>query len=152
VVVGTVAFVAVDGQALSLPIAPDLSVSWVHDWLYHKDCVAKPGPLFEGLASGLLDWDIYGQTIPDHVIRTDRRGEIAAASFAVGAPVPNGYMSGILAASYDEGAGRILVSTFRILDHVGVHPAADRLLLNLVNLARTPRSRPELRLCRRLTR
>ena len=105
VVVGTDAFVAVDGQALSLPIAPDLSVSWVHDWLYHKDCVAKRGPLFEGLPSGLLDWDVYGQTIPDarYPDRPTRRHRRRVVR--VGAPVPNGYMSGILAASYDEGAG-----------------------------------------------
>jgi hypothetical protein len=138
VIVGTDAYGPIDTVSRILPIAPDLSVGWVHDWLYHKDCVAKRDPLFAGLSSGLLDWDIYGQTIPNHVLLTERVGDIVAASFTVGAPVPNGYASGILAASFPEGAGRILISTFRILDHVGSHPAADQLLMNLVEVARTP--------------
>jgi hypothetical protein len=36
---------------------------------------------------------------------------------------------------YPVGKGRVIVSTLRILENPGKHPAADRLLINLVNFA-----------------
>ncbi|MHB1294174.1 MAG: glycoside hydrolase family 2 protein [Anaerolineae bacterium] len=105
-----------------------------HDWLYHKECVARPHPAFAGLPGrGILDWDYYGQVIPRYVYEpaTDPT-DIAAASFAMTYPSEAGYLHGLLLASHRFGAGRYTLSTFRILEHVGSHPAADRLLLNLI--------------------
>jgi hypothetical protein len=137
VIIGAAAFEGepAPGADRALPIARDIRVRWFHDWLYHKDGVAKPHPLFDGLPAGFLDWDLYGQTIPDHLLESDRDGQVAAAAFAVGSPIPGGYASGILAGQYVEGNGRLLVSLFRILKNVGSDPAADRLLLNLVVVA-----------------
>ena len=133
-IIGPGAFWEADGIR-ALPIAPDLRVRWFHDWLYHKEGVARRHPLFDAFPAGLLDWDTYGQTIPDHLLEADRPGEIAAAAFAVGSPVRGGYASGILAGVFPEGDGRIVVSLFRLLDLVGSHPVADQLLLNLVSVA-----------------
>ena len=38
---------------------------------------------------------------------------------------------------YPLGAGRFILNTFNLLDQVGTHPAADRLLLNLIHYAAT---------------
>ena len=58
-----------------------------------------------------------------------------AAAFAAGYSTPGGYASGVLLGSYAFGAGRFFVNTFPILENIDAHPAADRLLLNLIENA-----------------
>ena len=107
------------------------------DWLYHKECVAKAHRVFEGLQRpGIMDWDYYGQAIPHFLFEgQDTPDEVAAAAFAVGYSCPGGYASGALVAAYDFGAGRFVINSLRILENLDVHPAADRLLLNLMRYA-----------------
>ena len=107
------------------------------DWLYHKECVAKAHPIFAGLPSkGILDWYYYGPVIPGYLFDgQETPDEVVAAAFATGYPAPGGYASGILLASYRFGEGRFVVSTFPTLENVDTHPAADRLLLNLIDYA-----------------
>jgi len=108
------------------------------DWLYHKECVGKRHPVFDGLQSGgILDWDYYDEVIPHAIFDgQDAPDDTAAAAFAVGYCCPGGYASGFLIGSYKVGEGRIILNTMRILENVGRHPAADRLLLNLAAQAR----------------
>jgi hypothetical protein len=108
-----------------------------NDWLYHKECVGKVHPVFDGLQTGgILDWDYYEQTIPRYILQgQDTPDDVAAAAFAVGYSCPGGYASGVVIGAYKFGAGAFVVSTMRILEHVGRHPAADRLLLNLITHA-----------------
>lgn len=115
-----------------------------HDWLYHKECVAKAHPIFEGLhPKGIMDWDYYDQVIPRYLFDTPEKLEdVAAAAFAVGYCCPGGYASGVLVASHPFGAGRFVLSSLRVLDNLGKHPAADRLLLNLVSYARRDIGKP----------
>ncbi|MBB6670805.1 glycoside hydrolase family 2 protein [Cohnella nanjingensis] len=105
-----------------------------NDWLYHKECVAKRHPWFAGLQQqGVIDWDYYGQVIPRIVFEgQDTPDEVMAAYFATGYPVDGGYAGGILLGAYRYGAGRIVVNTFRILENLDRHPAADRLLMNMI--------------------
>ncbi|NLX42679.1 MAG: hypothetical protein GXY79_04275, partial [Chloroflexi bacterium] len=107
------------------------------DWLYHKECVAKAHPVFAGLqAPGIMDWDYYGAVIPHELFDgQDTPAEVMAAAFAVSYPCPGGYASGVLMGAYPLGAGRFVLNTLRILDLVDRHPAADRLLLNLIRYA-----------------
>jgi hypothetical protein len=109
-----------------------------NDDLYHKDCVAKLHQVFEGLQGpGVMDWDYYGPVIPHEVFEgQDTPDETISASFATGNPkYPGGYGSALLIAMYKQGAGRMVLSTPYVLENLGVHPAADRLLLNLVHYA-----------------
>ena len=108
-----------------------------NDWLYHKECVAKAHPIFEGLQpKGIMDWDYYGQVIPHYLFDgQDTPDDVAAAAFALGYAIPGGYASGVLIGSYRLGAGRFILSTPRVLENLDAHPAADRLLLNLVTFA-----------------
>lgn len=110
------------------------------DHLYHKECVAKAHPIFDGLqAKAILDWYYYGQVIPHFVFDgQDTPDEVVAAAFAVGYGVPDiapSYASGILLGVYRFGEGRFIVNTFPILDQLDRQPAADRLLLNLIKYA-----------------
>ena len=67
-----------------------------------------------------------GQRTPDDVV---------VAAFALGYPCPGGYTSGVMMGTYRFGEGMFLVNTLGILENVGRHPAADRLMLNLVRYA-----------------
>jgi hypothetical protein len=104
------------------------------DWLYHKECVAKTHPVFEGLQGrGILDWYYYGPVIPHHLFDgQETPAEVISAAFAAGYSTPGGYASGVLMGIYRFGEGQFVVNTFPILEQAGRHPAADRLLLNLV--------------------
>ncbi len=122
-----------------LPLADKGRCYRFHDWLYHKECVAKRHPLFEGLSEpGIMDWYFYGPLIPRYLFQGQRDpGEVIAASFATGycGFGSQGYESGILISEHQLGRGRFLLNTIPILENVDAHPAADRLLLNLVRYA-----------------
>jgi hypothetical protein len=120
-----------------LPLANKGRIYEFHDWLYHKECVAKPHPVFAGLqGNGILDWDYYGPVLPHYLFDgQDTPAEVIAAAFAAGYSTPGGYASGVLLGSYQFGAGRFFVNTFPILENIDTHPAADRLLLNLIENA-----------------
>lgn len=110
----------------------------VHDWLYHKLCVANRSPVFDGLPGpGILDWDYYGPIIPREVFEgQDTPDETIVAGFATGnAQFGKGYGSCLIVALYKSGEGRLILSTPYILENLDLHPAADRLLLNLIRHA-----------------
>jgi len=127
-----------------LPLSPKGQCNDFWDWLYHREFVARPHPVFAGMpARGILDWDYYGPVLPGRMFTGQQApDEVAAAAFAVGYPCPGGYVSGIVLGEYRFGAGRFWVNTFRILANVGRHPAADQLLAGLLrHAARTARPR-----------
>jgi hypothetical protein len=120
-----------------LPLAQKGRCYKFNDWLYHKECVAKGHPVFEGLQGrGILDWYYYGPVIPTYLFDgQETPAEVIAAAFAAGYSTPGGYASGVLLGTYRFGEGGFIFNTFPLLDQVGRHPAADRLLLNLVKFA-----------------
>jgi len=122
-----------------LPLAVKGRCHEFSNWLYHREDVAGRHPLFAGLPpAGIMDWDYYGSVIPRYVFEGQQEpDDVAAAFFAVGYAsmterVMSGYASGLVAASYPFGAGRFLLNSLRVLENVDRHPAADRLLLNMV--------------------
>jgi hypothetical protein len=108
------------------------------DWLYHKECIARRHALFAGLApAGIMDWDYYGPLITSRFFEgQDTPTDVAAVAIAVcHSSRPDGYAAGVMLGAYAFGAGRFVVNTFDALGQVDRHPAADRLLLNLVAYA-----------------
>jgi hypothetical protein len=122
-----------------LPLARKGRVRNTPDWLYHKECVAKAHPIFDGLqAKGIMDWDFYGQVISQKILEDiETPDDVAAAAFHTGSTLDADcpYYSGIMMASYPFGAGRFIVNTFNVLENLGTHPAADRMLLNMIHYA-----------------
>ena len=59
-----------------------------HDWLYHKECVARAHPVLDGLAGkGILDWDYYGPVITHGLFEGQRTpDDVIVAAFARHAP------------------------------------------------------------------
>jgi len=117
-----------------LPLAKKGRCYKFDDWLYHKECVAKRHPVFEGLqGKGILDWYYYGPVIPHYLFDgQETPADVISAAFAAGYSTPGGYASGILMGTYQFGEGHFMVNTFPLLEQLDKHPAADRLLLNLV--------------------
>ncbi len=111
--------------------------------LYIRDEWAKRHPLFAGLpAGGLLDYTFYREIIPDRAFcNQDPPTEIAAAGIRA-AIHPSGYASGCLAAVYRTGAGMYILNTLRIRETLGSHPAAERLLRNMLRYAAQDLTKP----------
>ncbi len=110
-----------------------------NDWLYHKECVAKRHPVFDALPGpGIMDWDYYAPIIPQIVFEEqDTPDEVMAAAFASGYyAYPRAYGSSLLLVAYRHGPGRFMLNTFNLLENLDQHPAADRMMLNLVRTAR----------------
>ncbi len=123
-----------------LPLANKGRAVPIHGWLYLKDEWAKRHPLFDGLPSGaLMDYTFYREILPDLVFT----GQDPPAEAVAGAiKASQDYSSGLLLAAYDLGAGRFFLNTLLIRENLGAHPAADRLLLNLLRYAAGDLSRP----------
>ena len=118
-----------------LGIADDLRIFDARDWLYHKECIASNEYIFEGLGLGICDSTQYGQTFPFYSYMTSRTPEdIICPAFYVGSPHVNGaYASGHTIAGFTSGKGMIYLNCFLLEENIGKNPAADMILINLIN-------------------
>jgi hypothetical protein len=123
-----------------LPLANKGTATPIRGWLYLKDEWAKRHPIFDGLPSGgLMDYTFYREIIPDLVLS----GQDPPAEAVAGAiKASQDYASGLMVAVHSLGAGRFFLNTLLIRENLGTHPAADRLLLNLLRYAARDVSQP----------
>jgi hypothetical protein len=123
-----------------LPLANKGAPTTIAGWLYLKDEWAKNHPIFDGLpAGGMMDYTFYREIIPDAVWA----GQQAPAEAVAGAiKASQDYSSGLLVAVYNLGAGRFILNTLRIRENLGVHPAAERLLRNMLRYAARDAAKP----------
>ena len=89
-----------------------------------------------------MDLEYWGPVLPHALFEDqDTPDETLAAAFATGHHTrPTGYACGLLLAAYQRGAGRLILNTLLLLEQVDQHPAADRLLANLIRYAQAPAS------------
>ncbi len=130
-----------------LPLKNKGRLTQFSDWLYHKECVAARHSLFAHMpAPGIMDWDYYGPLITSVFYEgQDTPQEVAAAAFAIcHSSRPDGYASGLMLGAYPLGHGKFYLNTFNVLDQVDRHPAAGRLLLNIVSCAQAAAQGPAL--------
>ena len=112
----------------------------IQGWLYLKDEWAKSHPIFDGLpAGGLLDYTFYRELIPDLVF-TGQDPPTEAVAGAIKAS--QDYASGLMVSVHTLGAGRFVLNTLLIRENLGRHPAAGRLLCNLLNYAASDADQP----------
>lgn len=127
------------GSAMEwLPLSEKGKCIAIREWLYHKECVANRHPVFEGMQGpGVMDMDYYGPVIPEEVfVDQSTPDETICAGFNTGYfAVAGGYRSSLLIAAYGSGKGRFILNTPRLLENLDKHPAADRLLFNLIRYA-----------------
>ena len=117
-----------------LPFGIHGHVDTQRDWLYHKEVIARPHGLWDGLeAYGLLNWDLFGPAMPRvTIVAADLPDDIASASFALGYCCAGGYISGITYGGYLLGEGWVYLNAFGLVQSVGQSPVSDRMLLNMV--------------------
>ena len=110
-----------------------------NDWLYHKEYVAKTHAVMKGLQTrGMLDPDYYGPVFAPRMFDKEPAAqEVIVAAFACGVSNwdPNNYASGVVIGRYAHGRGQYILNALAVLDNIDRHPAADRLLLNLIRHA-----------------
>jgi hypothetical protein len=76
-----------------------------------------------------MDYTFYREIIPDLLLS----GQDPPAEAVAGAiKASQDYSSGLMLAVYEFGEGRIVLNTLLIRENLAAHPAADRLLLNLL--------------------
>jgi len=127
-----------------LPLAKKGSLRLTQGWAAGRDDFAKAHPIFDGLPSnGLLDLIFYRDLIPGETYDgQETPAELVAGAFAVGSYQPGGYYSGTHIAVYPLGAGNFILNTLLVLENLGKHPAADRLVLNFLRYAATNAGKP----------
>lgn len=116
-----------------LPLANKGRIDNLSSWLYHKDEWTRQHPIFEGLpCGGLMDYTFYRDIIgPRGFAGQDTPAEVVAgANFSCPA-----YASGLLTSVNRLGTGQFILNTLNIRENLGRHPAADRLLLNMLRYA-----------------
>lgn len=98
--------------------------------VYHKDDWIKQHPIFQGLpGGGLMDYTFYRELVSDTAWSLP---EAPAEAVAGGIYASTQYLSGLTVLVDTLGSGRILLNTLRLLDTLGTHPAAERLLRNMI--------------------
>ncbi|MBN1443982.1 MAG: glycoside hydrolase family 2, partial [Planctomycetes bacterium] len=123
-----------------MPLESKGALRSLPSWLYHTDEWCKPHAIFDGLPrGGLMDYTFYRELIPD-AAWTDLDPPEEAVAGAINAS--QGYSSGLLVSVHRLGAGHFILNTLSIREHLEHHPAAERLLRNLLRHAASLR-RPE---------
>jgi len=108
------------------------------DGLYHKEIIAKGGPLFADLPSRVLRPDYYGDLLYhsayfDAVPVPDETAAVTLRGFF---DLNRGYHydDGVVIGTYRFHAGRFTLNGLELSENVG-NPAADRLLINWIRQA-----------------
>ena len=123
-----------------LPLANKGGLTHFAGWVYLKDEWAKEHPIFAGLpAGGLMDYTFYREIIPDLMFTG---GDPPAEAVAGAIKSSQGYLSGLLVSVHELGAGRFVLNTLNIRQNLGTHPAAERLLRNMLRDAARDTEKP----------
>jgi hypothetical protein len=117
--------------------------------LFRSERWVKAHPLFAGLpAGGTMDYSFYGSLISRLVISEQvnpkpQQHEPKLAEAICGSLLINGgYGSGLHVGVYELGAGRFILNTLDIGPNLGTHPAAERLLRNMLKYAARDLEKP----------
>ena len=133
-------FAAGENRTAWVPLPNKGALANLPSWLYHKDEWAKKHPIFEGLPAGdLMDYTFYREIIPDAAwVGQDVPAEVVAG--AINTSID--YSAGLFTSVHSLGAGRFVLNTLHIRENLGSHPAADRLLLNMLRHAARDAKKP----------
>ena len=106
-------------------------------WYYHPIQVLRRHPFTEELPKGILHDDFWGGVTPQFVfdgqeIPDELCGVTLAVPYLTSYAEGDGYLMGTCLAAYKYGRGRLILNGFKITENLGRHPAADRLMRNIL--------------------
>jgi hypothetical protein len=123
-----------------IPLVKKGNYAITDNHVYHKDEWCKGHPIFDGLPSRcLMDYTFYRELIPDGVFFCD---EVPHEVVAGATNASYWYSSGVLVGVYRFNEGRFLVNSLLVRENLGKHPAADRLLRNMLRWAAAETAKP----------
>ena len=131
-----------DGQEIENPenleiintLIPDLTVQNHRDWLYHKDYVLLDGEVFKGVGKGMMELTQYVKIFPHKSLHTKVTPDLVICpGFLTGYyGVEGAYASLYGMLGVKVGKGRVVLSTFELLENLG-YPTAQVLIANLID-------------------
>lgn len=111
----------------------DFRCVYTQDFLYHKEYVPMPHPIFNGLRPGMMDLDYVSTVFPHETIETEASPEPICSGFVTGSIwVEGSYRSSYSIAEWKTGRGSVILSMPYVLENIGENPIADILLINTV--------------------
>lgn len=111
----------------------DFRCVYTQDFLYHKEYVPMPHPIFDGLRPGMMDLDYVSTVFPHETIETEASPEPICSGFVTGSIwVEGSYRSSYSIAEWKTGRGSVILSMPYVLENIGENPIADILLINTV--------------------
>lgn len=111
----------------------DFRCVYTQDFLYHKEYVPMPHPIFDGLRPGMMDLDYVSTVFPHETIETEATPEPICSGFVTGSIwVEGAYRSSYSIAEWKTGRGSVILSMPYVLKNIGDNPVADILLINTV--------------------
>ena len=111
----------------------DFRCVYTQDFLYHKEYVPMPHPIFDGLRPGMMDLDYVSTVFPHETIETEASPEPICSGFVTGSIwVEGSYRSSYSIAEWKTGRGSVILSMPYVLENIGDNPVADILLINTV--------------------
>ncbi len=111
----------------------DFRCVYTQDFLYHKEYVPMPHPIFDGLRPGMMDLDYVSTVFPHETIETEASPEPICSGFVTGSIwVEGAYRSSYSIAEWKTGRGSVILSMPYVLENIGENPIADILLINTV--------------------
>jgi hypothetical protein len=121
------------------PLAAKPSIGDVPTWYFRADYWAKPHAIFHGLpCGGILDYTFYREIL-NPMVFTGLQPPLDAVAGAL--DTSEGYHSDLQICVNALGEGRFILNTLEIRANLGLVPAAERLLRNMLNFAGRNRSR-----------
>ena len=114
-------------------VISDVKLTNHHDWLYHKEYMLADAQIFNGLGSKILELPRFVNVYPHLAINTNiTPNYVICPAFLTGYyGVKTGYELNYGMLGVNVGKGKIILSTFEILNNLGL-PVADKLLINLI--------------------
>ena len=114
-------------------ISEDIKLTHHRDWLYHKEYMLADREVFDGLGLKILELPRFVNVFPHTTINTQKTpDDVICPAFLTGYyGVKTGYELNYGALGFNCGKGKIIISTFEILNNLG-SPVADKLLINLI--------------------
>ncbi len=125
-------FAAGDRRTAFVPLVNKGDLANLASCVYHKDEWARRHPIFDGLQCGLMDYNLYRETIGSLCWTGQDAPEEAVAGAIHASP---GYESGLMVAVHRLGEGRFVLNSLLVRETLGRSPVAERLLRNMLNYA-----------------
>ena len=121
-----------------LPMATKGFLIFAESWYYHPYFAMLPHPYHDGFGTGLIRDDVFMLATPQFIFHgQDVPDETATVGIGLpyftGSDEAVGYLFGTALAVFKHGLGRIVLNCYKLNGRLGKNPAADKLLLNIID-------------------